>query len=286
MDKNSKYQGTSASAIRSHYDRGTDFYRVWLDESLTYSCALWEGENDTLEASQLCKLDFHLREVGAAGTQRLLDVGSGWGSLLRRAVYGHGVGHAVGLTLSRDQYEWVGAWNDPRIEVRLENWIDHRPEAPYDAITCIGALEHFAKVGQNREERVKAYRGFFSFCHKALKTGGAVSLQTIAFGTLRELPPFISSKIWPESNLPRPSEIIEASDRLFEVETFHNHRADYARTCTEWADRLRRGRARALAYADPQVVDDYERFLRMSAKAFQMGALVLLRITLRRVGPS
>ena len=68
------------------------------------------------------------------------------------------------------------------------------------------------------------------------------------------------------------------------METFHNHRTDYARTCTEWADRLRSGRDQALAHADPQGVDDYERFLRMSAKAFHVGALVLLRITLRRVG--
>src|SRR5215212_4888186 len=95
--------GTPAAAIRQHYDVGNDFYELWLDPSMSYSCALWAtgdaAATDTLEAAQLRKIDFHLPQARAAGKQQVLDIGCGWGATLRRLVEVHGVGQVVGLTL-------------------------------------------------------------------------------------------------------------------------------------------------------------------------------------------
>jgi cyclopropane-fatty-acyl-phospholipid synthase len=175
------YAGASSEAIEHHYDVGNEFYRLWLDETMTYSCALW-AEGDTLERAQLRKLDHLIEGARAGGADRVLDVGCGWGALLVRLVELHGVKHATGLTLSRAQAEAVAALQDERIDVRVENWAEHEPGERYDAIISIGAFEHFARFGMTRRERVAAYRKFFAFCWELLPPGGRLVLQTNAKG--------------------------------------------------------------------------------------------------------
>lgn len=164
------YQGATAESIRHHYDVSNDFYALWLDASLTYTCALW-GEGDTLEDAQRRKLDYLIEGARATGARRVLDVGCGWGSLLNRLVGEHAVGQAVGLTLSDSQAELLRARELPRTEVRVENWLDHEPDEKYDAIISIGAFEHFARTGLSRTERVAAYREFFARCRSWLPKG-------------------------------------------------------------------------------------------------------------------
>src|SRR5690242_17098815 len=113
--------GASAAAIQQHYDVGNEFYALWLDPSLTYSCGLWYADED-LATAQITKLDWHLEHAGARGAKRLLDVGCGWGSLLRRAVQSHGVEYGVGLSLSAAQLRWIESQRSTRMEVRLEAW--------------------------------------------------------------------------------------------------------------------------------------------------------------------
>ena len=278
------YLGASADAIRAHYDRGTEFYELWLDQSLTYSCALWGGAT-SLEAAQFQKNDFHIESAEAAGSARVLDVGCGWGSMLERLVTRHGVANAVGLTLSRDQALFVARKEIPGVEVRIENWADHTAEVPYDAIICVGMLEHCARIELEGDAKIAAYRRFFVRCHSLLRGGRCLSLQTICFGTLRKLDSFIRDRIWPESNLPCLHEIVMASDGLFEIENLKSDRLDYARTCDAWAGNLERQREKALEVAGDVVVSDYLRFLKMSVKAFETGALNLYRVKMRRLGP-
>ncbi|HOC43929.1 MAG TPA: class I SAM-dependent methyltransferase [Thermoanaerobaculales bacterium] len=278
-----RYVGASADAIRAHYDRGKGFYELWLDESLTYSCALWRGAG-SLEDAQVQKYDFHVELAEAAGSARVLDIGCGWGAMLQHLVSRHGVGHAVGLTLSTDQAEFVQGKATPGVEVRLQNWTDHTTDLPYDAVICIGMLEHCAHIDLEGDEKVAAYRRFFAKCHELLQVRRCLSLQTICFGTLRRLDAFIRDRIWPESNLPYLHEIVLASDQLFEIERLVSDGSDYARTCKSWADNLARRRDRAVAVAGEDVVSDYLRYLRMSARAFETGALCLYRIKMRRLG--
>jgi cyclopropane-fatty-acyl-phospholipid synthase len=284
------YRGASAQAIEHHYDVGNDFYTLWLDKTLSYSCALWEGEADTLPAAQERKLDYLVAGARAAGKQRVLDVGCGWGGLLRRLVERHGVAAVTGLTLSRAQAEHVARWTDDRYDVRVQNWAEHQPDRPYDAIISIGAFEHFADLGMLRIERVHAYRRFFARCHEWLPPGGRLALQTNVKGnnarmnraTVRDLL-FIIDRIFPESELPWPSEILEASERLFDVVSVRNDPDDYARTCRQWREGLLAHRDEAEELVGTDTVADYDRYLAAASDAFTKRHLGLVRIIFERV---
>ncbi|HSP81433.1 MAG TPA: class I SAM-dependent methyltransferase, partial [Myxococcaceae bacterium] len=256
----------------------------WLDPTCTYSCALWE-EGDELEAAQLRKLDDHIAQAGAQGAGRVLDIGCGWGSMLQRMVNVHGVQHAVGLSLARNQVQHIQAQGDARIDARLESWSDHSAERPYDAIISVGAFEHFAQHGLTPEEKIASYRHFFARCHEWLKPGGRLSLQTIVYGNcLREdFSPFFAEEVFPESDLPRPSEIAAAADCLFELELVRNHREHYKRTCEIWWRRLRQRRTEAVQLVGEEVVARYEKYLQYCTIAFHVGTMGLMRLTLRRI---
>ncbi|WP_228974891.1 cyclopropane-fatty-acyl-phospholipid synthase family protein [Streptomyces sp. DH12] len=290
------YRGATAEAIRHHYDVSNDFYALWLDDSLTYTCALWDdsttglaGVPETLESAQARKLDYLIEGARAAGARRVLDVGCGWGSLLKRLTGIYGVEHAVGLTLSDSQAELVRAAAPPGAEVRVENWRDHRPEQGYDAIVSIGAFEHFATTGLSRAERIAAYREFFERCHAWLPPRGRIALQTNVKGnntvmdkaTVRELM-FIIDTIFPESEIPALSEVVESSEKLFDVVSLRNDPDHYARTCAEWLRRLRENRAAAVRVAGERNVANYEKYLGASVRHFENRHLGLSRIILEK----
>ena len=118
MSEIERATGASAEAIQAHYDTGNAFYRLWLDPTRTYSCALWD-EADALEEAQIDKLDYHIEQAQAAGTGQVLDIGCGWGSLLERLTTAHGVERAVGLTLSF-AYGLSGPWDFASNGVNIE----------------------------------------------------------------------------------------------------------------------------------------------------------------------
>lgn len=279
--------GASAEAIRFHYDVGNDFYRLWLDPSMTYTCALFADaeEEDRIFEAQVRKMDYHSALAVAAGCGRVLDIGCGWGGMLRRLVAEYSVAHAVGLTLSEAQAEWVHREPDPRIELRIENWMDHQPQQPYDAILSIESMEAFARPGLSTEEKIAVYSVFFGRCHAWLRPGGRMALQVIAYGNSgpEDLDPFISTKIFPESDLPRLAEIAGAVERRFEIILLVNDRRHYVRTLRAWLRRLRGRRAEAVLLAGEDTVRRYEEYLHISIAAFASGSCDLYRIGLQRI---
>ncbi|WP_437963540.1 cyclopropane-fatty-acyl-phospholipid synthase family protein [Sorangium sp. So ce260] len=280
--------GASAQAIQHHYDAGDDFYQLWLDETRTYSCALWDSQDESLESAQFRKLDYHIAQARAHDAERVLDVGCGWGSLAQRLVRAHGVQHVTGLTLSASQKAYIERQAWPGVEVRLENWFDHAPTGPYDAILSIGAFEHFARPSQSEAEKVQGYRDFFRRCHGWLKPGGWLSLQTMSYENSRreDFSDFFNKEIFPESDLPRLSEIAQASDRLFEIVTLRNDREHYARTLQVWRHRMKAHRAAAVAQVGESVVARYDRYLQLAMIGFHVGTMGLLRIAFRRLDRS
>ncbi|WP_369216958.1 class I SAM-dependent methyltransferase [Streptomyces flavofungini] len=288
------YRGATAESIRHHYDVSNEFFALWLDTSLTYTCALWDdGDPDeTLERAQKRKLDHLIEGAGARapGARRVLDVGCGWGSLLERLVTRYGVQRAVGLTLSESQAAKLRGTPVPGTEVRVENWLDHEPDEPYDAIISIGAFEHFARTGLTRAERVAAYREFFDRCRAWLPRGGRIALQTNIKGnnvrmdkqTVRDLM-FIIDIIFPESEIPALSEVIESSEKRFDVVSLRNDPDHYSRTCREWLRRLRVHRAEAVRIAGEENVANYERYLGATVGHFAHRHLGLSRIILEAV---
>lgn len=271
----------AAAAIRHHYDAGNDFFRLWLDPSLTYSCALRENPDDTLEVAQERKLRFYLDAIGADEARAVLDIGCGWGAILERLAQ-RGVARSVGLTLSAEQAEYVRAQEYSGVEVRIENWLHYEPDIRFDGIVSIGAFEHFARPDDSAGEKIRVYREFFTRCREWLRPDGALSLQTIAYANMarEQASAFMQQEIFPDADLPTLAEITAAAEGLFEVRSMTNGRLDYAWTCAEWARRLRAHRAEAEAIVGSEVVARYERYLKLSALGFRMGKIGLLRLVL------
>lgn len=282
-----KTTGASPEAIQFHYDLKNDFYALWLDPTMTYTCAFFSPEeNETnLIAAQLRKIDYHATSAHITPGARVLDIGCGWGGMLKRFLNHYNAGEAVGLTLSHEQKNWIEQEPDPRLEIRLENWQDHQPSTPYDAIVSIEALEAFVRPGQSTADRLAIYRHFFSCCRDWLKPGGYFSLQTIAYGNARpeDLDAFISKNIFPESDLPRLAEIAEAIEQQFEIITLINHRQHYLKTIRAWLNAFRQNRAHAVQLVGEQHVKRYEEYLRLCTYIFASGSCDLYRIQLRRI---
>lgn len=275
-------QGEAAAAVRYHYDAGNDFYRLWLDRSLTYSCAMPVGPDDTLESAQDRKLRYHLDAIRAGQAGSVLDIGCGWGSLLQRLAQVHQVERSVGLTLSLEQAALIRSLRYPGVEVRTESWMSYQPGARFDGIVSVGAFEHFATPRDSPAEKVAVYREFFTRCRDWLAAGGTLSLQTIAYANMsrQDASLFIQREVFPAADLPTLAEITAAAEGVFEVRSLRNDRLDYAWTCEQWARRLRDRRAAAADAVGPEMVARYERYLNLSALGFRMGKICLLRLVL------
>jgi cyclopropane-fatty-acyl-phospholipid synthase len=280
-------RGASAEAIQYHYDVGTDFYRLWLDAGMSYSCALWDVGGDSLENAQLRKLDYLLRACVPNGG-KLLDIGCGWGAAMNHATEHHGVHDAVGLTLSQAQAHYIEDRHNGRVAVEVADWADFEPSSVFDGIVCIGALEHFAKFGWSREQKTAAYRKFFEKCHQWLRPEGVLSLQTIGKGNVRlderglEDMLFIYKYIFPETDVPKFSELSTACEKWFEVKKVRNDRLDYARTCQTWLERLHANESQAVALVGEQKYSQYVRYLEASVRQFALGHANLYRLILQR----
>jgi cyclopropane-fatty-acyl-phospholipid synthase len=276
--------GGSAVAVRYHYDVGRDFYRLWLDETMTYSCAFWD-EGDDLASAQKRKIEYHLAQARADSARSILDVGCGWGGLIRTVAQRPRIERIVGLTLSEDQADFVRGRGIENADVRLESWTEHESAEPYDAIVSVGAFEHFAKPEDTVGEKIAVYRDFFRRCRSWLAPDGRLSLQTIAFGSMKreDASVFINNEIFPASDLPRLDEIATAADGTFEITQIRNDRLHYAKTFEVWAQNLRARRKEALTMVASDVVSRYERYLKQSSMGFYMGKLALYRVTLRPI---
>jgi cyclopropane-fatty-acyl-phospholipid synthase len=278
-------RGASEQALAYHYDLGNDFFALWLDKSMSYTSALWDGEADTLEDAQTRKVDYHCGQVEVRGVARVLDVGCGWGGLMKRLVDHYGVGKVVGLTMNQSHRQWIEAFADPRLDVHVGDWAGHKAAEPYDRVFAWGVIEHAAKADLTDAQKVEAYRRMFSLAHGWLKPGGWMSVQTITYENSRrsDLNGFIIDEIFPESELPTIADIAQATAHLFEIRTLVNHREHYVRTLKEWRNRLRANRARAVELVGENVVDKYEKYLNMFIIGFHVGTMNLARFALRRI---
>ena len=223
--------------ILSHYDVGNSFYRLWLDPSMTYSSALFEGDMARgLEQAQDAKYDRILDQINARPGQTVLEVGCGWGGFAERAAK-RGL-NVVGITLSDAQLEWAtqrmrNAGLSERVTLRLQDYRDV-PEK-FDHIVSI---EMFEAVG------LLHWSGYFQMLARCLKPGGRIVIQTIdiaeeKFDSYRSGTDFIQQYIFPGGMLPSPSrfkkECEAAGLRTLEVLSFGQ---DYAETLKRWAQRF------------------------------------------------
>jgi cyclopropane-fatty-acyl-phospholipid synthase len=216
---------------REHYDLGNELFERMLDPYMAYSCGYWAQATD-LAAAQEAKLDLVCRKLGLKPGMRLLDIGCGWGSLMRFAAEHYGV-TCVGLTVSKQQALW-GAQKAGGLPLRFE-LTDYRLFNPdgaqrFDRVASIGMFEH---VGH------KNYATYFEVARRSLAEDGLFLLHTIGknrSGTLVD--PWIEKYIFPNGSLPSVMEIAAACEDRFIVEDWHNFGADYDRTLMAWHERF------------------------------------------------
>lgn len=225
-----------ATAIHHHYDVSNRFYELVLGPSMTYTCALFPHEGATLEEAQAAKYDLVARKLGLQPGQRLLDLGCGWGGMVRHAAREYGV-RAIGVTLSRQQAEWAQAeikrqGLDHLAEVRH---LDYRlvEEGDFDAISSIGLTEHIG---------VRNYASYFGFVRDKLRPHGRLLNHCITradnHGPARA-GEFIDRYVFPDGELAGPGTIVSAvHDVGLEVQHTENLRMHYARTLAGWCHNL------------------------------------------------
>ncbi|AUL99287.1 MAG TPA: cyclopropane fatty acyl phospholipid synthase [Pseudothauera hydrothermalis] len=210
-----------------HYDLGNDFFEAMLDPYMAYTCGYWDDAND-LASAQEAKLDLICRKLGLAPGMRLLDIGCGWGSLMKFAAERYGV-TCVGLTISREQAEY-GRARCAGLPVTF-HLADYREfnatgDQRFDRVASVGMFEH---VGH------KNHRHFFAVARRCLSDDGLFLLHTIG-KKYRRTPtdPWIDRYIFPNGDLPSLGQIADASEDLFVIEDVHNFGADYDRTLMAW----------------------------------------------------
>src|SRR6266542_3157557 len=226
-----------AGAISHPYDVSTRFYEWVLGPSMAYTCACYPHPEASLEQAQAYKFDLVARKLGLRPGMRLLDVGCGWGGMVRHAAREYGV-RALGVTLSRQQAEWaqraIGAAGlDGLAEVRHLDYRDVA-EGDFDAISSIGLTEHIGKA---------QLPGYFSFLYGKLKPGGRLLNHCITRPDNHEPAirrgGFINRYVFPDGELAGPGLLISlVHETGFEVRHEENLREHYARTLAAWCTNL------------------------------------------------
>jgi cyclopropane-fatty-acyl-phospholipid synthase len=243
--------------IGAHYDLSNEFFGLFLDRSMMYSCAWYEAADDSLETTQTRKLDRICRKLELQPEDRVLEIGTGWGAFALHAVRNYGC-HVTTTTISRQQHDYAHSSFDRedsghRIELLFEDYRNLRGQ--YDKIVSI---EMFEAVG------FEYYDAYFGACDRLLKPDGAMLLQTITmndrkFPAYRRQIDWIQKYIFPGSELASLSGILASLARATRLSPFHldDMGRHYARTLAAWRERFheRMGTVRALGFD--------ERFTRM-----------------------
>ncbi len=227
--------GRDAEAIHHHYDVSNRFYELVLGPSMTYTCAVFPREDASLEEAQFNKYDLVARKLDLQSGQRLLDLGCGWGGMVRHAAREYGV-RAIGVTLSREQ-AW---WAQERIkEERLDHlaevrFLDYRlvEETDFDAISSIGLTEHIG---------VKNYPAYFGFIRDHLRPQGRLLNHCITrpHNRFEQTGQFLDRYVFPDGELIGSGKIItEVQNAGLEVQHEENFRIHYAKTLAGWCQNL------------------------------------------------
>jgi cyclopropane-fatty-acyl-phospholipid synthase len=255
-----------AAAVRAHYDVGNDFYKLMLDGSMTYSCAIFSRGAKTLEEAQETKLDLVCTKLGLQPGQRVLDVGCGWGSFARHAAGRYGA-QVVGITLSEPQaalarQRVAEAGLADQIDIRV---MDYREVAgdQFDAIASIGMVEHVGEVNIDLYARQLA---------AMLKPGGKLLNHGIARMKLGDPEGGVFSEryVFPDGAPLHLSRIQLAIERAgLETHTVEGFREDYAETLRHWAQRLDANLPDAIRFAGEERVRVWRLYLRAARNGFE-----------------
>lgn len=273
-----------SEAIHHHYDVSNEFYEMVLGDSMTYTCACYPHEDSTLEQAQAHKYDLVCRKLGLKPGMRLLDIGCGWGGMVRHAVQHYGV-TALGVTLSREQATWgmqrvkeLGL--DDRAEVRYGDYRDVT-ETGFDALSSIGLTEHIG---------VRNYPAYFQFAMDHLRDGARMLNHSITRPD-NKAPSltkggFIDRYVFPDGEITGVGTIVSAmQDQGFEIRHVEDLREHYARTCRAWCRNLSAHWDACVAEAGEATARIWGLYLAGSSLAFELNRIQLHQVLGVKVAP-
>lgn len=265
--------------VQAHYDLSDEFFGLFQDPSRTYSCAYYERDDMTLEQAQMAKIDLALNQLDLQPRMTLLDIGCGWGALMKRAVERYDV-NVIGLTLSKNQYAFCQQLLDQIDTERnhlvcLKGW--EQFDDPVDRIVSIEAFEAFGK---------SRYKAFFDTTYRVLPADGRMVIETIFTHPINywrehgipvtlsdmKFTRFIYKEIFPGGQLPSDDDMRDfagaAGFQTTDVTVMNPH---YVRTLDTWAENLAAQRDAAIATTSEEVYDRYMHYLTGCADFFRRG---------------
>jgi cyclopropane-fatty-acyl-phospholipid synthase len=271
-------------AVRFHYDLSNEFYGLWLDSRLVYSCAYFRRWTDDLETAQRDKLDYICRKLDLKPGRRILDIGCGWGGLILHAASAYGA-KAVGITLSERQAEYVRdrvrqLHLEGDAEVHLQDYRMLEGTESYDAIVSVGMVEH---VGR------KNLPTYFALAHQLLKPGGIFLNHGIGTGSVadaRYRSSFIDRYVFPDGELFPIADTLDVAETAgFEIRDVENLREHYMLTLRHWVRRLETRETEAVTLVGEPVYRIWRLYMAGSAHAFNKGRLAVYQTLLAKLGP-
>lgn len=279
---------STQAEVEVSYDVSNDFFRLWLDKRMNYTCALYEG-TVSLEYAQDQKLEWLANAAKVGPNTRVLDIGCGWGSCLEFMTEVKGAKDAVGITLSRAQHEEAEKRNLKKAKFVVCDYRNFEPTEKFDAVISICMMEHISTPEEVRDGlHIKAYRDYFRRAHEWTNPGAWFGLQTILRNRvprnkedLRDIG-WLTQEIFPGGLSLRLEDIVQAVNPYWEIMEIRTRREDYEKTCAEWLRRMRSHEAHIRETWGDRVFDDYDRYLRTCVRGFQMQYQSLAQYALRR----
>ncbi|HEH4446801.1 TPA: class I SAM-dependent methyltransferase [Campylobacter coli] len=271
-------QKEESKNIKSHYDIGNDFYRLWLDDTMSYSCAYFKTSSDTLYEAQINKIEHTLKKLDLKPNEKLLDIGCGWGWLSIMAAQKYRV-KVVGVTISEEQckkaQERVRELKlEDRVEIRLQNYQDLEFEDYFDKVVSVGMFEHVGK------ENLGLY---FMKAKQVLKPGGSMLLHSILAMFEGKTNAWIDKYIFPGGYLPSLREVVSAmSEWDFHLLLAESLRIHYAKTLDIWSENFNQVLPQVREKYDEEFVRMWDLYLRSCASAFRVGSVDLFQFLITK----
>ena len=264
----------SRKNISHHYDIGNDFYRLWLDRNLQYTCSYFTDPEQDLDSSQEEKMDYICQKVGLKEGDVVLETGYGWGGLAVYAAKKYGV-NVTAYNISREQILYARRLAEEFEVNDLVTFVcnDYRnASGKYDKFLSIGMIEHVGK---------EHYRTFADVVNKRLKGGGSGLVHFIGKVTPRRTDPWIDRYIFPGAYIPALSEVLATfEERGLLVRDVENLRLHYARTLDLWADRFEKQIDKVRETFDERFIRMWRLYLNASSVSFKYGGQVLYQVLL------